>query len=172
MAQKHQRNIHELPEDPVSQAPFSSNADCCPRWSGAGSGGCVSQLEKVGVALKAPVRNARKATNLPEGTVENSLAPEKPRKGGRVKKVCFLFVAPEQLVYHVITAESATTILFRVTPCADSSTRAWFPSMHFQLGMFWILHSTIPATTYRPSRYRARSSCDQQPLCRSSLEGP
>ena len=156
----------------MSQAPFSSNADHRPCRSGAGSGGCVSQLKKVGAVLKVPVRNAHKATNLPEGTVENPLAPEKPQKGGRVRKVRFLFVAPEQLVYHVITAEPATTIFFQVTPCADSSTCAWFPLMHFQLGTFWVLRSTIPATTYCPSRYRARSSCDQQPLCCSSPEGP
>ena len=48
--------------------------------SGAGSGGKITQLEKIGQVLEAlQVRKLQGAAVLPEDTLQNPLAPEKQR---------------------------------------------------------------------------------------------
>ena len=62
-------------ETVVSQSDVTCR---CSNRSGAGSGGKITQLEKIGQVLEASqVRKLRGVAVLPEDTLQNTLAPEK-----------------------------------------------------------------------------------------------
>ena len=68
---------------PTGNETVVSQSDVTRRRSnrlGAGSGGKITQLEKIGQVLKAlQVRKLRGVAVLPEDTLQNPLAPEKQR---------------------------------------------------------------------------------------------
>jgi hypothetical protein len=85
--QKHSKNTS------ADEVPASQPRELEPRRSGrpgAGSGGRAVQLGKLGSVLEAPpVKKSKNVTDIPDGTIDNPLAPEKPRRRRGTKKVCF-----------------------------------------------------------------------------------
>lgn len=73
----------------LNDVSASQGDDLAPRRShrsGAGSGGRLSQMEKICAALDPQVRKSQFATDLPEDALDNPLALERPRKGVRGQK--------------------------------------------------------------------------------------
>jgi hypothetical protein len=74
-------------KDPVSVTVADGNEAARPKRSGAGSGGRVTQLEKIGMALGKPLAAARsrQVTDLAEDLPDNPLAPPKKQKRRKAK---------------------------------------------------------------------------------------
>ena len=75
-SQKHTKGA--LPAGNETVVSQSDVTRCCSNRLGVGSGGKITQLEKIGQVLKAlQVRKLRGAAVLPEDTLQNPLTPEK-----------------------------------------------------------------------------------------------
>lgn len=86
VAQIHKRSKNASPDSgQLEDQPHGTEPRRSSR-SGAGSGGRIDQLQKVGTVLEAPIKLSKKTTDIPEGTLDNPLAPDKSRRR-RNKKV-------------------------------------------------------------------------------------